>query len=254
MSRLDQLLARNLGISRSQALSAFRAGVVADSSGLPLRDPKLAIALDQLPWKLRFGGKDITLSREYHQLQHKPIGVVTALRDPSHATAYDLLGEVPGRRDLRAVGRLDKDTSGLLLWTTDGALLHRVTHPRRAVPRRYQAAIDRPFAPLPPDLTLDDGHRPSIAELRSCEPAELHPALPKLPHAQFATMTLTSGRFHEVRRIFAALGSHVLALCRVAYGPLELPLDLAPGQHVPMDLSALFDGATALGPTDERDE
>jgi 16S rRNA pseudouridine516 synthase len=155
---------------------------------------------------------------------------VTALRDPRHPTAYALLRDAPLHAELRPVGRLDIDTSGLLLWTTDGAEIQRLTHPKRAVPRTYQAALARPHQPLPPDLVLDDGLRPHIAALAPLDRAAAHPSLEvSADAAAFASITVTGGAYHEVRRIFAALGSHVLALCRVRYGDVELPRDLPPG-------------------------
>ena len=109
-------------------------------------------------------------------LLHKPAGCVTALRDERHEVAYSLLRGAPLFGELRPVGRLDLDTTGLLLWTSDGAWLQRLTHPKRAVPRTYQAALARPFQPPPADLVLDDGHRPQITGLRSLPAAEAHPA------------------------------------------------------------------------------
>jgi 16S rRNA pseudouridine516 synthase len=163
-------------------------------------------------------------------LQHKPVGCVTALQDPRHPTAYALLKEAPLHAELRPVGRLDLDTSGLLLWTTDGQWLQRLTHPKRAVPRTYQAALGGPFSAPPPDLELDDGHRPNIQALATLPAADAHPALAQPSEATtLATITIVGGAYHEVRRIFAALGSHVLALTRVSYGRLALPVDLAAG-------------------------
>jgi 16S rRNA pseudouridine516 synthase len=108
------------------------------------------------------------------------------------------------------------------------------------VPRTYQAALARPFRRPPPGFTLDDGHRPSLAALEPLDRAAAHPglALP-LEAAAFATITLTGGAYHEVRRIFAALGSHVLALCRVSYGKLALPRDLPAGGYRVVDPDAV---------------
>lgn len=163
-------------------------------------------------------------------LQHKPVGVVTALRDERHETAYRLLHDAPLYDSLRAVGRLDLDTSGLLLWTTDGPLLQRLTHPKRRVPRTYQAALAGPFRAAASGVVLEDGHRPEIVALSELPRAEAHAALiVPADAAVLATITIIGGAYHEVRRIFAALGSHVMALCRVAYGTYRLPEDLPAG-------------------------
>jgi len=214
--RLDELLARNLGTSRTVVRRLIAEGRAAAGAG--------ATAI--------VDGKTIALRDRALVMLHKPVGVVTALSDARHATAYALLRAAPLYPELRPVGRLDLDTSGLLLWTSEGALIQRLTHPKRRVPRTYQAALARPFAAPPPDLALDDGHRPEIALLRAIAAGDVHPAL-VVPAgerpAAFAEITIVGGAYHEVRRIFAALGSHVIALGRTRFGEHALPPDLPPG-------------------------
>lgn len=183
------------------------------------------------PLDVRLGGEPLRLLAEAHLVMNKPAGVVTALRDTRHATAYELLHDAPLTAELRPVGRLDLDTTGLLIWSTEGALIQRLTHPKRAVPRTYEAALARPFREPPAGpLVLDDGHEASIAALTAIERDTCHPSLLPAPAATcWARIVLTGGAYHEVRRIFAALDSHVLSLCRTTYGHLELPRDLPPG-------------------------
>jgi 16S rRNA pseudouridine516 synthase len=233
--RLDALLARNLGCSKTKARGLIAAGAVrAPSSaggGEVLEDPRANIATAQLPFAITIDDEPLALVEAAYVLQHKPTGCVTALHDPRHPTAYDLLHDAPLFSELRPVGRLDLDTSGLLLWTSEGPWLQRLTHPKHAVPRTYHAALARPFAALPATgLTLDDDHRPMIEELATLAPTDAHPALAQPPEtATLATITIVGGAYHEVRRIFAALDSHVLALCRVSFGRLVLPRDLDAG-------------------------
>lgn len=259
MPRIDRLIARNLGLSRRDVTHGFRRRAVHDADGRPLTEPAWNLTPSQLPFAFRWYDEPRVLYYEFAVLQHKPLGVVTAMRDAKHRTAYDVLPpDLPLRQDLRAVGRLDRDTSGLLLWTTDGDLLHRVTHPRYAIPRRYHAALRGEFSDPPPNFCLEDGHRPNLRELERTSSEAMHPALTRPAGVtHYASITLTSGRFHEVRRIFAALGSHVEALCRVAFGPIELPPDLAPEGCVPIDFKAIFRGihpALAEASPDERAE
>ena len=243
MPRLDAIIAHNLGLSRKQVVRLLRAGRVSDEAGARLDDPRLRVTPSELPRTISIDGEPVCLFERYDLVLHKPLGVVTALRDERHPTAYDLVQDAPLARDLRAVGRLDKETSGLLLWTTDGTLLHRLTHPRYAVPRTYHAALSGPWIPPPDDLVLDDGHRPRIEVLLPLSAEHIHPALHRPePATVFATITVTTGRFHEVRRIFAALQTEVLALCRVQYGPVVLPQDLEPGEWRAFDLHAAFHG------------
>jgi 16S rRNA pseudouridine516 synthase len=231
VARLDELLARNLGCSRSHVRRLVDAGAVT-LDGAPVDDARVPIAPERLPLTVTVEDQPLALYESFHLMLNKPPGVITALRDDRHPVAYALLEEAPLFPELRPIGRLDLDTTGLLLFTTEGAWLQRLTHPKRAVPRTYQAALARPFHAPPPDFVLEDGHRPALAELRPAAPGELHPALHRPPEATcYASITLTGGAYHEVRRIFAALGSHVLALCRVSFGRLRLPDDLASGAY-----------------------
>lgn len=235
VARLDELIARNLGVSKTAVAELCEAGRVRALDGTTLRDRKANVgaapdAAGEVPAPLArvlVDGEEVPLHDWAVVLQHKPVGVVTALRDARHPTAYALLEDAPLYPELRAVGRLDLATSGLLLWTTDGALIQRLTHPKRRVPRTYQAALAGPFRAAPPDLTLEDGHRPEISELTELPLAAAHPALIVAPGATtLARITIVGGAYHEVRRIFAALGSHVMGLCRVSFGAYTLPPDL----------------------------
>jgi len=231
MPRLDQLLARNTPYSRGEVKRLLKLGAIVSPSGAPLDDWVEPAAL---PLTVRVIDQDVVLYDSSHVLMNKPVGCVTALRDSQHAVAYDYLDGAALRDELRAVGRLDLDTSGLLLWTTDGHWLQRYTHPKWQVPRTYQAALVQPFVQPPPGFTLDDGHQPHIVEMREIDGSSVHPSLARPDDATlWASITITGGAYHEVRRIFAALGSHVTALCRVSFGNLVLPDDLPPGEHRP---------------------
>jgi 16S rRNA pseudouridine516 synthase len=227
--RLDALLALNLGVSKTKARELLAGGRVRGAGGAALEDARAEIAA--LPFPVTVDDQPRALVAAAYVLQNKPTGCVTALRDERHPTAYALLRDAPLFAELRPVGRLDLDTSGLLLWTSEGPWLQRLTHPKRAVPRTYQAALARTFSAPPPEgVTLDDGHRPAIAALATLAPTDAHPALAAPAEtAVLATITITGGAYHEVRRIFAALDSHVLALCRVSFGRLVLPRDLPAG-------------------------
>jgi len=245
--RLDQLLARNLEISRSQATRLLRSGAVREPGKDPgkdlLKDPKLRLGSDALPLEVEVRGAAWTLREVVHLIQHKPVGVVTSRKDGRHTTAWELLDGAPLQQELRAVGRLDLDAAGLLFWTTEGPRIHALTHPKRAVPRTYQVALARPFTPPPRDadgeiaLTvppLEDDDRPlhpRIVSLCALDEADRHPALEPPEETQcLAQVVLLDGAHHEVKRIFAALDSHVLRLARVSHGGMALPRDLPAGQ------------------------
>ena len=141
----------------------------------------------------------------------KPVDCVTSRRpDGGSQTVFQLLEYCEFVDELSPIGRLDRDTTGVLLFTLDGQLLHRLTHPKRGIERRYEATLS---APLPDgaaeqlmlgEVELRDGHNPRPIALTCPEPL-------------FARVTLTEGKYHEVRRMFAAVGSDVVALDRTHY-------------------------------------
>ncbi len=177
MARLEQLLARNLGCSRADARRLVIRQAITDHRGQVLADPRLEVDATETPVAIRLDDRAVALHDSAHVLLNKPVGCVTALTDPVHPVASSYLQNAPLATELRAVGRLDLDTSGLLLWTTDGGWLQRLTHPKRRVPRTYQAALARPFTPLTGTLVLHDGHIPQIDTLEIVDADRLHPSL-----------------------------------------------------------------------------
>jgi 16S rRNA pseudouridine516 synthase len=202
----------NLGYgSRKQVTGMLRAGRITDSSGQRLT-PDANIA----PEQIRIDGEPL----DPHSLLvmlHKPVGYTCSLRDAGHLV-YDLF---PPRFRLRAptfasAGRLDRDTSGLLLMTDDGALLHRITAPRSHLPKVYEATLAR-------DLRGDEADIFASGTLMlESETAPLAPATLEIVDTRCVRLTLTEGRYHQVRRMFAAMGNHVLTLHRSQIGALTL--------------------------------
>jgi 16S rRNA pseudouridine516 synthase len=222
--RLDRLLA-NLGYgSRREVGYLIANGRVAGDEGR-LRDPgeRLAVTAD-LPQRLRVNGTPLDPPPPLTLVLHKPLGVVCSHTEPGRSV-YELLPERWRRRVpvLSTIGRLDADTSGLLLITDDGRLLHRVISPRNHVTKRYLATLARPLrgheGPVfaAGDLVLE-------GETAPLAPAVLEPLSPTS-----AWLTVTEGRYHQVRRMFAAVGNHVLSLHRDRIGGLDLPPGLAAG-------------------------
>ena len=201
-----------------------------------LRDGRVTIAADDLPLVLEVRGEPLRLRIHAHLMQHKPLGVVTSRNDDRHPTAWALHEGAPLHAPLRAVGRLELDAAGLLLWTTDTPKVHALTHPKRRVPRTYQVALAGSWREPPRDeagvvaLELAAGSRPRISAIASLDQGGRHPALP-LPEGTeaLAEVVLLDGAHHEVKRIFAALGTRVLCLARVAHAGVELPVDLPAG-------------------------
>jgi len=213
MRRLDQLLA-NLGYcSRSEARDWVRAGRVT-VGGAPARDAGQRVAAGEV----RIDGEPPDHPDGLLLLLHKPTGLVCSHDEREGPSVYSLLPERWRRRNpvVTSVGRLDKETSGALLLTDLPALVHRLTSPRHKVPKVYRATVDRD---LPADLAglFASGTLRLEGEDKPCAPAEL-----LMIGAREALLTLTEGRYHQVRRMFAAAGATVLTLHRESFGPLDL--------------------------------
>lgn len=161
---------------------------------------------------------------EYY-LFHKPAGCVTATEDTQHKTVMDYL-ENTIRSDLFPVGRLDIDTEGLLLITNDGALAHELLSPSRHVQKTYYALIDGKVTEEDVNL-FEKGV--DIGEKKPTKPGFLK-ILKSEPQSEIE-LTITEGKFHQVKRMFEAVGKKVLYLKRISMGPLTLPEDLKPGEY-----------------------
>ena len=222
--KLVKLIA-NLGYgSRKQVAQLFREGRITDAAGEVLyADDPVAHA------DVRIDGEALDPPQGLTLMLHKPLGVTCSTRDPGRIV-HDLL---PPRFRLRApllstVGRLDRDTSGLLLLTDDGALLHRIVSPKSKLAKTYEATLAQ-------DLRGDEAALfASGTLLLESETTPLAPAALDVIAPRHARLVLTEGRYHQVRRMFAAAGNHVDALHRSRVGGLELA-DLAPGEWRELD-------------------
>lgn len=220
LRRLDQLLA-NLGYcSRREARDWVDAGRVT-LSGKPADDAGEKVdAAD-----VRVDGEPLDHPDGLLLLLHKPLGLVCSHDEREGANVYGLLPERWRRRNpqVTSVGRLDKDTSGLLLLTDQTELVHRLTSPKHKVPKRYRVTVDQPLRPELGTL-FAGGNLLLSGEKEPCLPAEL-----QLLGEREAEVVLTEGRYHQVRRMFASQGYEVTALHRSHFGDLSLG-ELKPGQ------------------------
>lgn len=221
--RLDRFLTAQTAFSRRECAEAVRRGSVT-VNGVTVRRPeeKITPGTDEIC----IAGKPVSYSEFHYFLMHKPCGVITASRDKSAQTVLDLLRPEDRLPGLFPCGRLDKDTSGLLLITDDGKLSHRMLSPKHHVTKYYLVQLSRPFerdyiTRLAGGITLREGD----AE-EQCLPAECEQIGEKI-----CTVGLTEGRYHQVRRSFAAMGNHVENLLRVGIGGLKLPPNLAAGAY-----------------------
>jgi len=228
--RLDRLLANlGYGVRRGVHILARQGRIKLD--GEALRDAEQRVPVTtEFAARLTIDDEPLDPLPGMVVMLNKPVGVTCSHKDVG-PLVYRLLPERWQRRDpaISAIGRLDKDTSGLLLLTDDGTFLHQVISPRRHIPKRYLATLDRPLKANEAEV-FASGALMLENETRPLLPAALE-VIP--PHE--AALTITEGRYHQVRRMFAAVGNHVTALHRVSIGGLALPDDLAPGAFIVLD-------------------
>jgi 16S rRNA pseudouridine516 synthase len=238
--RLDRLLA-NMGYGSRRdihTLARLRRVLI---DGQPVLDANARVALTpDLQARITVDDAALDPLPGMAVLLHKPVGVTCSHKE-SGPLIYDLLPNRWRVRDpqLSSIGRLDKDTSGLLLLTDDGALLHRVIAPKSQVAKTYLVTLDRPLNGdeagifVAGTLMLDGETKPLL-------PVEMTVLSPTT-----ARVVLHEGRYHQVRRMFAAVGNHVTALHRETVGGLGIPDDLAAGSYrvlEPTDIAQIFAG------------
>jgi 16S rRNA pseudouridine516 synthase len=221
--KLVKLIA-NLGYgSRKEVTAMFREGRITDDAG------DVLYADDQVAHeKIRVDEAPLDPPSPFTLMLHKPVGHTCSTKDAG-AIVYDLLPPRFRARSptLATVGRLDRDTSGLLLMTDDGQLLHRVTHPKAKLPKVYEATLAR-------DLRGDEIQLFASGKLKlESDDAPVAPAALEIITPRSARLTITEGRYHQVRRMFAAVGNHVESLHRSRIGELTLG-DLPAGQWRPL--------------------
>ena len=179
---------------------------------------------DQISYK----GEPVTYCEYEYYLFYKPAGSVTATEDQLHKTVMDYLTDTV-RSDLFPVGRLDIDTEGLLLITNDGALAHDLLSPAKHVEKTYYAVIDGVVTEKDVN-SFENGV--DIGEEKLTKPGKLR-ILKSEPESEIE-LTITEGRFHQVKRMFEAVGKKVLYLKRISMGPLQLTNDLKLGEYRPL--------------------
>ena len=236
--RLDRWMATlDLG-SRSEVRQWIRGGKAA-VNGRVVPDP--ALSFDPEKDALALNGKLLDGRVVRHVMLYKPAGLLTAARDAKQPTVMDLLPPVYRSIGCMPVGRLDKDTTGLLLLTCDGELNHRLLSPGRHVDKRYRAVVEG-------ELTEKDAE--AFASGMDLGDFTARPAKLVILSPSLAEVTVAEGKFHQVKRMFAATGHEVLQLHRCAFGPLELDPELAEGQWRELTAGELAALRTAAGMED----
>lgn len=219
--RLDKYLADSGIGTRSEVKKIIAAGRVS-VNGSPVRNSALQMAEEYS--LVCLDGSPVQYAKYEYFMLNKPMGVISASRDPGKQDicVTDLIRETT-RSDLFPVGRLDKDTEGLLLITNDGPLCHRLLSPRRLVDKTYFVRLDAP---------LDDAEAERL--MAGTEIGDEKPTLPCRieKHSDTScTITIQEGRYHEIKRLFGTAGLTVTSLKRLSMGPLVLDPALQPGEY-----------------------
>lgn len=217
--RLDKFLSSQTALSRKEAQKAIKEkrvllnGTVARAADTKVDTESDTVSLD---------GQPLTYQQYVYYMMDKPEGVVSATKDREERTALDLLPPELRRDGLFPAGRLDKDTTGLLLITDDGDLAHRMLSPKKHVKKRYIATLDRE-----PDDSIASAFEAGIVlgDGTVCKSGQAE----ALGDRRVAAV-ISEGKYHQVKRMFAALGYHVEALRRVQIGGLALDEGLKPGE------------------------
>ncbi|MDX1756354.1 MAG: pseudouridine synthase [Marinobacter sp.] len=220
--RLDHFVAKASGLSRKDAKRAIGRGAVS-VDGSPCRQAASQVAPTQT---VCLDGQPLSPPGPRYLMLNKPVGVVSSTGDEPHPSALSLI-PAELRPDLRLVGRLDLDTTGLLLLTNDGQWSHRVTSPRRRCPKTYRVTLADAIAP-----TALEQLRQGV-ELRN-DPQPTAPAEVIQLGPRSIELTLVEGRYHQVKRMLAAVGNRVVGLHRTRIGDIQLDPALAPGEFRPL--------------------
>lgn len=219
--RLDRLLSNSGYGTRREIKQAVRAGAV-KVDGATVRDSSMHV--DPAASVIEINGEVLNYRQFVYIMMNKPAGVISATFDNRHKTVLDILPEEYGHFDLFPVGRLDIDTEGLILLTNDGQLAHELLSPKKHVPKKYYALIEgrvteEDIQSFRDGIVLDDGYKtlPSVLEIfRAGEFSEVE-------------VTICEGKFHQVKRMFSAVGKRVKYLRRLEMGGLRLDESLKPG-------------------------
>lgn len=220
MERLDKIISTGGGISRSDARKLILKGK-ASVNGQTVRD--IAFKVEPKTDEICLFGEAINYKKHLYLIMNKPKGVLTATEDKNKQTVIDLIPNELRRRDLFPVGRLDKDTTGLLIITNDGDFAHQLLSPNKKIPKRYFVTLDGEVGEelilkFKEGLTLADGTELSSAGLE----------IGKDSHTAF--VTITEGKYHQIKRMFGLFELGVNELKRVSFAGLELPETLLEGE------------------------
>lgn len=221
--RLDKYISQSTDLSRKETRQVLRQGEIS-VNGRVINDPEFKVAAGD---EVVMYGQPVGEPGHRYLMLHKPLNVVCSTSDPRHETVISLLIDVPRAQTLHPVGRLDLDATGLVLLTDDGQWSHGITSPKRHQAKIYHITLAEP-------LVAEAEKRFEKGMMLQGENKRTLPAALERLGPQQARVTLKEGRYHQVKRMFAALGNRVVTLHREAIGTVALDPELHPGEFRPL--------------------
>ena len=218
MERIDKVISNQTGYSRKEIKELIRKKRVTVNGEIAAK-PELKV--DPAADRISVDGQEISIQKFVYLMLNKPKGYISATEDRSAQTVLDLVPEEYLHRNLFPAGRLDKDTTGLMLITDDGDFAHNILAPKKHISKTYNVTID-----IPMTQEMVNGFRDGV-ELNDgvCKASSL-----TITGEHTGIVVLTEGRYHQIKRMFGCYGAKVTGLKRIAMGNLQLPADLEPGQ------------------------
>lgn len=218
MERIDKIIASQGQYSRKEVKALIAKGRIAVDGRVVSSSSEKA---DPLTTQISIDGKSLAFKRNLYLMLHKPKGYVSATEDRDHPTVLELVPQEYRGRNLFPAGRLDRDTTGLMIITDDGVLAHNILAPKKHVPKLYHVELDIPVTEemrlgFSEGVMLNDGVSKAADLIKTGE--------------KTAEVTLREGRYHQIKRMFGCFGAEVVELKRLGMGRLTLPEDLAEGE------------------------
>lgn len=219
MKRLDKIISSQFGISRSITKAIIHRGKV-KVDGTVVRDPSLQVDVDRV--KIEYKGQVLDYKEHIYIIMNKPKGVLSASEDKKRSTVVDLVPKELSRQGLFPVGRLDRDTTGLLIITDDGDFAHNVISPKKNITKTYKVTLD---GSITDEMIKQFEKGVILADGTRCRPAIL-----KSVDKNVAEIKISEGKYHQIKRMFGVVGLGVNELERIALGSLLLPENLGYGE------------------------
>lgn len=219
IKRLDKIISSQYGISRSVTKAIIHRGKV-KVDGAVVRDPSLQVDIDSV--RIEYKGQALSYKEHVYIIMNKPKGVLSASEDKTRETVVDLVPPELSRQGLFPVGRLDRDTTGLLIITDDGDFAHNVISPKKNIIKTYRVILD---GEVTDDMVRLFGDGVVLADGTKCKKAIL-----RRIDENSAEIKITEGKYHQIKRMFGVVGLGVNELKRIALGNLKLPENMSEGE------------------------